>query len=75
MREFQAFLLCHSLVVLYKQSIRPHLDNGDIIYDQIYMTEMESIQFNGELAIKGAIIGTSRENLYQELGLESLRKG
>ena len=35
---------------------------------------MESVQYNAALAITGAIRGTSREKLYQELGLESLRK-
>ena len=35
---------------------------------------MEAIQCNASLAITGAIRGTSREILYQELGLESLRK-
>ena len=35
---------------------------------------MESIQYNAALAITGAIRGTSGEKLYQELGLESLRK-
>ena len=33
---------------------------------------MESIQCNAALAITDAIRGTSREKLYQELGLESL---
>ena len=32
-----------------------------------------SVQYNTALAVKGAIRGTSRENLYQELGLESLQ--
>ena len=35
---------------------------------------MESIQYNAALAITDAIRGTSREKLYRELGLESLRK-
>ena len=35
---------------------------------------MELIQYNAALAITGAIRGSSREKLYQELGLESLRK-
>ena len=35
---------------------------------------MESVQYNAALAVTGAIRGTSREKLYQELGLESLRK-
>ena len=33
----------------------------------------ESTQYNAALAITGAIKGTSREKLYQELGLESLK--
>ena len=35
---------------------------------------MKSTQYNAELAITGAIRGTSREKPYQELDLESLRK-
>ena len=35
---------------------------------------MESVQYNSALPITGAIRGTSREKLYQEIGLESLRK-
>ena len=35
---------------------------------------MESIQYNVALVITGAIRGTFREKLYQELGLESIRK-
>ena len=33
---------------------------------------IESVQYNAALAITGAIKGSSRERLYQELGLESL---
>ena len=32
------------------------------------------MQYNGALAITGAIKGTSKEKLYQELGLRSLQK-
>ena len=35
---------------------------------------MESIEFNAAVSIASAIVGTSRENLYQQLGLESLPK-
>ena len=35
---------------------------------------MDSIQYNAALAITGAIRGSSREKLYQELGLESLQQ-
>ena len=33
---------------------------------------IESVQYNAALAITGAIHGSSREKLYQELGFESL---
>ena len=36
---------------------------------------MESIEYNACLASTGAIRGTSREKIYQELGLESLQLG
>ena len=35
--------------------------------------KLESIQYNAYLAITGAVRGTSKEKLYQELGLESLQ--
>ena len=34
--------------------------------------KIESVQYDAALSIVGAIKGTSRERLYQELGLESL---
>ena len=50
---------------------------GDIIYDQPHNESVcekrESVQCKVALAITGAIQGTSREKIYQELGLESLR--
>ena len=78
LRKLQASLLRQSLVTEYKAFIRPHLDYRDIIYDQAYKEsfhqKMESAQCNFALAITGVISGTSRKKLYQELGLESLRK-
>ena len=66
------------LLTIYKSFIRPHLDYGDIIYDQAYNVsfhqKLESIQYNSALAITGAIRGTSTEKLYNELGLENLEK-
>ena len=35
--------------------------------------KIESVQYDAALAITGAIRGTSKEKLYQELGLESLK--
>ena len=70
--------LCSSLLTIYKSLIRPHLDYGDIIYDQPSNNRLsektESIQYNAELAITGTIRGISREKLYQELGLESMKE-
>ena len=67
-----------SLITIFKSFIRPHLDYGDIIYDRAYNTSfhqnIESIQYNAALAITGAVRGTSREKLYQELGFESLQQ-
>ena len=66
-----------SLLTIYKSFIRPHLDYGDVIYDQPnnnrLSEKIESIQYNAALAITGAITETSREKLYQKLGLESLK--
>ena len=65
-----------SLVTIYKSFIRPHLDYGDVIYDQpnndLFSDKIEQLQYKTCLAIKGAIQGTSREYLYNELRLESL---
>ena len=65
-----------ALVTIYKSFIRPHLDYGDIIYDRpnnnSFTQNIETIQYNAAMAVTGAIKGSSRDNLYNELGLESL---
>ena len=57
--------------------MRPLIDYGDIIYDQpqneSFCEKMETVQYKATLAIAGAIQGTSRDKIYQELGLESLK--
>ena len=77
LRKLQDTLPRTSLTI-FKSFIKPHLDYGDIIYDRVYNTSfhqnIESIQYNPTLAIVGAVRGTSREKLYQELGLESLQQ-
>ena len=77
LRKLQNILPRPALLTIYKCFIRPHLDYGDIIYDQAYNLsfhqKLESIQYNAALALTGAIRGSSREKLYQELGLESLQ--
>ena len=48
-----------------------------MIYDQPNLSSLankiESVQYNAALAITGAIRGTCKEKLYQELGFESLK--
>ena len=62
-----------SLLTIYKSFVRPHLDCGDVIYDQPnnnrLLEKIECIQYNAALAMTGAIRETSREKLYHELGL------
>ena len=69
LRMFHAILYCAFVR-------RPHLDYADIIYDQPrnenFTQNLESVQYNAALAITGCFRGTSREKLYNELGLESL---
>ena len=75
-KRLHRYLPRKSLLCIYKFFVRPHLDYADVIYDQphndSFCNKIESIQYNAALAITGAIKGTSRERLYQELGLESL---
>ena len=56
--------------------MRPHLDYGDIIYNQGYNTtfhqKMEAVQYKAGLALTGAIKASSKEKLFLELGLETL---
>ena len=58
--------------------MRPHLDYGDVIYDEAYNKtfhqQLESIQYNACLALSRVIRGSSREKNYQELGLQSLQR-
>ena len=74
-RKMNLLLPRSSLLTIYKSFVRPHL--GDVIYDQPNNSRLsdkiESVQHNAALAITVAIRGTSKEKLYQELGLESLK--
>ena len=63
---------------MYKAFVRPQLHYGDIIYDQAHNVsfhqKLDSLQYNACLAITGAMRGSSREKLYQELDLDSLQQ-
>ena len=77
-RKLQNLLPRSALITLYKAFVRLHLDYGDILYDsarnESFHLKLEFIQYNACLAITGAIRGSSREKLYQELGFESLQQ-
>ena len=59
--KLQALLPRAPLITIYKSFIRPHLDYGNMIYDQSFnmsfQQKMETIQYNTALAIAGAIRG------------------
>ena len=65
------------LLTIYRAFLRPLIDYGDIICDQLqnesFCDKIESMQYKAVLAITGAMQGTSRDKLNQELGLESLK--
>ena len=77
LRKLHNLLPRSALITIYRAFFRPYLDYGDILYDQGYNMsfdhKLESIQYNACLAITGAIQGTSKKKIYQELGLESLQ--
>ena len=61
-----------TLLTIYKTFVRPHLDDGDIIYLQLsFHHNIGSAQYNAFLAITGVIRGTSKEKLNDVLGLET----
>ena len=76
LRRLYRFVPRSALITIYKSSIRPNLDYADLIYDQpsnsTFVGKLESLQYQAALAITGAIKGSSREKIYNELGLESL---
>ena len=78
LRKLQSILTRTSLLIIYKSFIRPHLDYGDLVYDQpsndTFSNKLETVQYNAALEVTGAIKGISREKLYQELELEYLQQ-
>ena len=70
-KKLQNRLPWQVLLTIYKSLVRPHLDSGDIIYDQTnnesFCQKLESYQYNAALAITGAIRGTSQTKIYKKL--------
>ena len=63
-----------ALLTIYKYFVKPHLDYGDITYDQpqieSFCSKLGSVRYNARLAITEVIRGTSKIKLYKKLGLE-----
>ena len=74
-KKLQHSLPQKSLVAIYKAFLRPLIDYGGIIYyqplNESFCEKIESVQYKVALAMTGAIQGTSRDKIYQEL--ESLK--
>lgn len=66
-----------ALVTMYEIFIRPHLKYSGIMYDKpnnkAFIDKIEKGQHDTALAITSEIRGTSQENLYAEISLESLK--
>ena len=66
LRKLSTLLPRQSLLTIYKSFIRPQLDYGDVIYDQLLnesrSNRIESVQYKAALAITGAVQGSSRKN-------------
>ena len=59
LRKLRNMLPRPAFLTIYKCFIRPHLDYGDIIYDQAYSLsfhqQLESIQYYAALALTGQL--------------------
>ena len=71
--KLQSLLPRAALITIYKAFVRSYLDYDDVFFNASFHEKLESIQYNACLALTGAIRGTSKEKIYQELGLESLQ--
>ena len=78
LRKLETLLPRAPFITIYELFIRPLLDYVDVIYDQTFsmsfQQKMKTIQDNAALAITGAIRGSSKQKLYQELGLDTLQQ-
>ena len=65
MKRLSINLPRNALLTIYKSFIRPHLDYGDILYDnpnnENFQSKLQKVQYRACLAITSAIKGTSRE--------------
>ena len=66
LRKLSNLLPRQALIIIYKAFVRPHLDYGDVLYDQTFNNsfhaKMESIQYNVCLAIRDTSEKKSTKN-------------
>ena len=72
LRKLQNLLPRRSLITIYKYFIRPHIDYGDVIFDQAYNKsfheKLENVKYNASLAITGA-----KERYFKRKALSGIR--
>ena len=77
MKKLSPSVSRQSLLTIYKSFVRLILDFAVIIcgkpHKGFFIEKIERVEYSACLLITGAFKGTSRERLYQELGLESLK--
>ena len=61
-----------ALITIYKAFAGTHLDY-DQGFNELFHQKLEKIKHDACTAITGTIYGTSKEKIYQEFGLESLK--
>ena len=72
--KLQKHLPSSALIIIHLTFLRLYLDHDDIMFLQcIFPPQNLIVLINASLAITGDIRGTSKEELYQEIGLESLQ--
>ena len=75
---YSLYRLLFTLSFIHKLFIRPYLDYGDILHDkpgnENFQNKLEKVKCRACIAKTGAIQGTSRQKLYDELDQHSLNK-
>jgi hypothetical protein len=87
MKQLKKWVSYYVLEVVYKLYVRPHLEYGDVVFHtgnpnkagvmELFsanddLKKVESIQYNAARVVTGAWKGSSRKDLYENLGWESL---
>lgn len=74
MRELLSALFKNNLLTIYKFFVGPHLDHGNVSYNQPKnesFCKIEQLQYQACLAIIGAIKSASRNKMSEKLSLKS----